>query len=180
MTKRICHVVSNTVLTKQLTQLAWTIFAAALGDTHSLGSSQGHSCNAWDVLQAKLANSLSCLLLVSAVDSDLRACRDVGIALLGTLIGVRRVGSILGDGLLGLLVVVRKLLNARVRHGCSRVVEERVQAAAERLVDSQAGLETECNACEVAVTVRSGPSKGMAVVAYRTDSNWQLFAERAW
>lgn len=105
------------------------------GRTYSLGSSQGHSCNAWDVLQAELANGLSCLLLVSAVDSYLGACGNVGIALLAALVRVRRVRSILGRGLLGLLVVIRKLLNAGFRHDCGGVRYEREGAAAELLVD---------------------------------------------
>jgi len=92
------------------------------GRTYSLGSSQGHSCDPWDVLQTELANGLSCLLLISAVDSYLRACGDVGIALLLTaLVRVGRVRSVLGGGLLGLLMVIRKLLNTGFRHGCGSV-----------------------------------------------------------
>merc|ERR1712000_758999 len=54
-------------------------------EENSFRSSQGDSCDAWNVLQAQLANGLSCLLLVSAVDCDGRPSWDSGLAFSGSV-----------------------------------------------------------------------------------------------
>ncbi len=63
------------------TRIGLDLSAVVANDTHSFRSSQCHSRDARNMLEAQFANSLSCLLLVSAVDCDGRPGGDVGFAL---------------------------------------------------------------------------------------------------
>src|SRR5947209_6806114 len=64
--------------------------------TYSFRSPQGNSCNAGDVLQAKFANRLSCLLLIATVDSYGRAGRYGSFTVLSCFnVRIRRAGSLI-------------------------------------------------------------------------------------
>lgn len=84
-----------------------------MGCTHSLGPAERHTGDALNVLQAKLADGLACLLLIARVHSNGGTCGDVALSLaLG--FGVR---VCLLDLDVLLLRLVADFLNAWVRHG---------------------------------------------------------------
>jgi len=85
-----------------------------MGCTHSLGSAEGDTRDAFDMLETELSNGLACFLLVAGVDGHRGACRETGLAL-ALALGVRAGLCILhlSDFLVRL---VREFLNAWVGH----------------------------------------------------------------